>query len=156
MREFKSRSRSRSLLYILHIKCTVDKKARPDVLPFKDTQWEAVERAAQLIDGKSQISRTVYCGVIQRLPTSPAETDGYHVSCYKNFTAVSSQTPTAEAASDVQRSNAPHLRSSQESVPSTSSARVLPAVCLFCEKKITTQRWKRRTVGKVLKAQGPA
>ena len=99
------------ILYILHIERSVDKRASPDVIPFKDTQWEAVERAAQLIDGKSQISRTAYCGVIQRLPTSPAETDGYHVSCYKNFTTVSSQTPTAEAASDVQRSNAPHLAS---------------------------------------------
>ena len=76
------------ILYILYIERSADNKARSGVLPFKDTQWEAVERAAQLIDDKSQISRTV--DVIQRLPTSPAETDGYHVSCYKNFTAVSS------------------------------------------------------------------
>lgn len=87
---------------ILPIQRSADKKARPDVLPFKDTQWEAVETAAANRRQKRNFQDSVYCGVVQRLPTSPAETDGYHVSCYTNFTAVSSQTPPAKAASDVQ------------------------------------------------------
>lgn len=123
---------SLELRCILHIERNTAKKARRDVLPFEDTQWGAVERAAANRRQKRNFQHSVYCGVIQRLPTSPAQTDGYHVSCYKNFTAVSSQTPPAEAASDVQRSNDPHLRSSQESVPSTSSAGILTPVCLFC------------------------
>ena len=135
---------SLELRCILHIERNTAKKARRDVLPFEDTQWGAVERAAANRRQKRNFQHSVYCGVIQRLPTSPAQTDGYRVSCYKNFTAVSSQTPPAEAASDVQRSNDPHLRSSQESVPSTSSAGILTPVCLFCEKK--TKRVKGGSV----------
>ena len=120
---------------ILHVQAKQTKKQRLDVLPFGETQWAAVQRAARKRRGKRNFTDSVYFGVVQSLPDEfPSESDvGYHVQCYKNFTAVTGDVAGEKETSDDRR--VPQLRSStpvQDQQPSSSG--ILPPLCLFCNK----------------------
>ena len=95
--------------------------------PFNEKTWSVVKSAATSRREKPQFRTSVYYDVVVGLPEDPAETDGYHVSCYQSFTAIQSKTPSAER-------NSPHLRSSTPTttVKDNASADLLPPLCVFC------------------------
>lgn len=105
----------------------LSKKPRTDVLSFNEKTWSVVKSAATSRREKPQFRTSLYYDVVVSLPENPAETDGYHVSCYQSFTAIQSKTPSAERCS-------PHLRSSTPTttVKDNVSAHLLPPLCIFC------------------------
>jgi len=130
---------------ILHVDVKQTKKQRQSVLSFGTTQWAAVQRAAQKRRSKRNFEDSVYFNIVQNLPDEfPSDSAGYHVQCYKNFTAVASSAPDNKCESNVPA--VPCRRSSAEpgQQPSTCSTIILPPVCLFCGK--TRKRLKNNEV----------
>ena len=60
----------------------LSKKPRTEVLPFNEKTWSVVKSAATSRREKPQFRTSLYYDVVVSLPEDPAETDGYHVSCY--------------------------------------------------------------------------
>uniref|UniRef100_UPI00358F9BFB uncharacterized protein isoform X2 n=1 Tax=Myxine glutinosa TaxID=7769 RepID=UPI00358F9BFB len=115
-----------------------EKKPRCDLLPFNEKNWSTVQAAAEKRRAKPQFLKSVYYDLVVSLPQSPDENDGYHVSCYQKFTAVTSTTSApGDGPSDASERNLPHLRSNartdDDAEPSSSG--ILPATCLFCNSK---------------------
>ena len=119
---------------IIHIQGTSrEKKARSDVLAFSELTWNSVQAAAAKRQSKPQFTKSLYHEVVLALPQSPCENDGYHVSCYRKFTAVTGSLDNEDAEDN--ESHGPHLRCSfktgDTAVPSTSG--IFPHTCLFCK-----------------------
>jgi len=75
--------------------------------------------------------------VVQSLPDDVDTSHGYHVQCYKNFTAVPQDSKTAP-----DNAKAKQLRSSAPPSPALSPTGVFPVQCIFCKK---VQRKKGQT-----------
>lgn len=112
----------------------LSKKARTDILPFNEKNWLVVKSAATYRRQKPNFATSVCFDVVVGLPEHLAQTNGYHASCYKSFTAIQSISSVTEAEkSDAHERNSPHLRSStptttvDDNVKSSTSAHLLPA-----------------------------
>ena len=104
------------------------KTARLYIQPFDDNSWSTVLKAAQKRRNKPQFAKSVYHDTTVNLPEFPAEKDGYHSSCYQNFTAVpsSSSASTDEQATSSTASSSPQLHSTAKDDDAK------PPVCIFC------------------------
>ena len=103
------------------------------MLPFGEQQWATVQKAASNRRKKRNFENSVSRDVILDLPESPGEKDGYHVSCYKNFTAVSASQSPVDIGDTARTSTTTHLHSAtatSDEKPSTSG--IFPPQCLFC------------------------
>lgn len=117
---------------ILHIqRPNQNKKSCQAVLTFTETQWKVVQHAAENRRNERTFEKSVYSSLVQLLPATPGENDGYHSTCYKNFTALASE---SAASADDGVTRAPHLRSAtpemSDETPSTSG--IFSPNCLFC------------------------
>ena len=65
------------------------------------------------------------------LPEQIGGLKGYHMTCYRRFTALSKEYKKADTA----QTSANYTTSSQSNTLSTTSTDVLSKVCIFCEKK---------------------
>ena len=74
-----------SPICIIH---TTSTAATEPVIPFKDLQWQTVKNAAVNRAAKKNFQTSTYFTVVNSLPIEPNKNSGYHVKCYKNFTAV--------------------------------------------------------------------
>ena len=117
-----------------------EKKQRCNILPFDEKNWRMVQAAAEKRRSKPQFANSVYYDVVVRLPNSNDETrDGYHVSCYQKFTAVTSPTASVTKCTrtDIVEQSVPHLRSTNrtDDYNEMSSSGIFPPNCIFCRSK---------------------
>ncbi|KAG1680642.1 Twinkle protein, mitochondrial [Nymphon striatum] len=122
---------------ILHVDVKQTKKQRQNVLSFGTTQWAAVQCAAQKRRSERNFEDSVYFNIVQNLPDEfPSESDnaGYHVQCYKNFTAVASSAPANKCESNVPAVSRRRSSAEPDHQPSTCTTDILQQVCLFCGK----------------------
>ena len=116
---------SSHLVCILHIGPAIAEAIKP----FNEQIWEKV----QLAKAKRQSASTSkYSKICEGLKENYSNNDGYHSSCYKNFTAYSSR----EKMSTGEHSGISRyvLRSEVKDHTSTTSG-VLESVCIFCGSK---------------------
>ena len=66
---------------ILHTDNQPPKKPRLHVLPFTDATWNAVQKSASNRKQKKRFLSSKFYGVIQTLPDTPSNADGYHSIC---------------------------------------------------------------------------
>ena len=105
---------------VLHITSDISGEIRQ----FNDTTWAKVKSAAS--DKRTFRQESKYFSII--LEDRYKETDGYHMQCYQNFTAV----PQVSSTSDSSKQH--HLKS-DSICPSTSSSGIFPHAYLSCNKK---------------------
>lgn len=123
---------NRSRECILHVQKSKATKGK-DVLPFTSENWAKVQDTAKVREQKPNFPSSSYYAVIKSLPNNPREHDGYHSTCYKNFTAVSmAPRPGKDPTSD----NPSKPLDVSSSTPSAASSRtgIFSKECLFCEK----------------------
>ena len=70
------------------------------------------------------------------LPEQIGGLEGYHITCYRCFAAISK----AYSKADTAQSSANYTTRSQSNILSTTSTGVLSKVCIFCEKKDKKQK----------------
>ena len=58
------------------------------ILPLQEKHWSAITNASTSRSSKTKLHTSKYYNIIRNLPQEPNEFHGYHVKCYKNFTAV--------------------------------------------------------------------
>jgi len=95
-----------------------------------DEKWITVRKAAESRRTMTKFAESKYRLVIDNLPETPDQLDGYHSKCDKNFTAVPSSTLVANQHEAVRTTQ---LRSAATS-PTQSRIGLLPAICLYCDK----------------------
>ena len=61
------------------------------LLPWQKEKWVVVQRAAEARKGSKNYQSSKYRAVVEALPSDPGDGDGYHSKCYKNFTAITTQ-----------------------------------------------------------------
>jgi len=117
---------------ILHIEqpstSTSSEQPSPDVLSFNPEKWAVVKEAASKRALKKNFKGSKYFQVVQSLPNNVAISQGYHVQCYKNFTAVPQTGVTVSTPAPKQ------LRSNIQSPPGSCPSGIFPMKCLFCRK----------------------
>ena len=62
-------------------------KVFENVKAFDKATWLTVKAVQKQMESKASISSSKYMHMCKNLPVHHGETDGYHVSCYKLFTA---------------------------------------------------------------------
>ena len=126
---------------ILHI----GKPSKDTVKRFDDTSWAKVMAAK---DVRMLSVKSKYSSLCTSLPETYSTSDGYHSSCYKNFTAVpkcpQSVTPKPASAEHPQRSSV--TRSSVKHLEKTCSG-VFQSTCIFCSRQRKTINHKVENVG---------
>ena len=103
----------------------VDSAIIGEIKQFEEDTWAKVKDAASQRQTLFQESK--YFKI--KLSDKFGDTDGYHVQCYRNFTAVRKVIP--EDSSD--ETKICHLRS-DSNIQATSSSGIFPRDCLFCRK----------------------
>ena len=107
---------------VLHIASDIS----GEIKQFNDNTWAKVKSAAS--DRRKFLQESKYFSI--KLEDTYKETDGYHMQCYRNFTAV----PQVFSKSDADDSSKQHHLRSDSNCPSTSSSGIFPRACLFCNK----------------------
>ncbi|KAG1665820.1 hypothetical protein GQR58_019158 [Nymphon striatum] len=113
---------------ILHVDVKQTKKQRQNVLSFGTTQWAAVQCAAQKRRSERNFEDSVYFNIVHNLPDEfPSESDnaGYHVQCYKNFTAVASSAPANKCERNVPAVSRRRSSAEPDHQPSTCTTDIL-------------------------------
>ena len=106
-------------------------------------QWDKVCIAKEKRESSARFSK--YNKVTDKLQRSFEINHGYHVLCYKNFTAISQ--PAAANESQGEPSTSRSTRSNSTTLQ-TSSTGCLPSLCIFCEKKRKKIKGKWENLGK--------
>ena len=120
---------------IIHLKSGINltKKKTQNVLPFNATSWAKIQESVNRRRQRPNFHASVTQNQTQDLPENSTERDGYHPSCYKNFTAVP---VTSDANNNKDCGNKFMLKvdlRSAAAVTNTSSG-IITRKCLFCEK----------------------
>ena len=89
--------------------------------------------AAKTRAEKKSFSTSKYYKVVRTLPDKPGICDGYHGSCYSNFTAVRADNVSAQPEVTDSGATPPRLRSTCGSSPSTSTSVFFAKRCIFCD-----------------------
>ncbi len=116
-----------SLQCIIH----VEGKGDEEIKALSKDKWQKIELAAQIRSSKPNFMQSKYYAVVESLPNTLSDHDGYHTSCYRTFTAVPGI--PAHSSESESHSQYPYLRSAGTQLP-TSTSGVLPKVCVFCDK----------------------
>lgn len=127
-----------SMSCILHIQ---DLSKEEKLHTFNDDKWKTVQQAAKkrLLQQKCK-----YKPLCETLPDMYSSTDGYHRTCYKNFTAVPKDITTNESSTYTDHDKSNLLRSQTASVASN-TAGVFDKNCIFChhyKKSIGSHRYE--------------
>ncbi|KAK3875465.1 hypothetical protein Pcinc_019677 [Petrolisthes cinctipes] len=131
---------------ILHIeRASTSDPPRSEVLSFNPQKWAVVKKAVSLRKLKKNFPISKYFQVVQSLPDDVDTSHGYHVQCYKNFTAVPQDLKTAPGDA-----KAKQLRSSAPPSPALSSTGVFSIQCIFCKK---VQRKKGQTEERLMSCE---
>lgn len=114
---------------ILHIGPRTDESIKPfDTHTWEKTKSISETRLKQCDSG----SKSKYTALCKQLPLTYGEFDGYHCSCYKNFTALRKTTYTGSLGPNSNRKGILRSQiSSSSEQPSTSG--VFPSKCIFCD-----------------------
>ena len=121
---------SSQMTCVLHITSDISGEIRQ----LNDTTWAKVKSAAS--DRRKFRQESKYFSII--LEDTYKETDGYHMQCYQNFTAV----PQVSSTSDSSKQH--HLKS-DSICPFTSSSGIFPHAYLSCKKVWKSLGWNRQT-----------
>ena len=140
---------------ILHQTDISEGKLFENFKAFDKGTWQTVKAVQKQRESKASISSSKYMHICKNLHVHHGETDGYHVSCYKLFTAVSMK--GAELCSQTQdmeitcmKPDLVFLRSKiQSSIPQSSTG-VFPKRCIFCDNVTRRHKDKREFLGKCL------
>jgi len=114
------------------------------LLPWQQEKWAVVQRAAEARKGSKNYQSSKYRAVVEALPSHPGDGDGYHSKCYKNFTAITTQSLPRPIGIDTVGPERKVLRSAssastvsgEESSRRVSTLGIFPDTCLFCDKKV--------------------
>ena len=127
------------------------------LLRWQQEKWNVVCRAAMARRAAKNFLSSKYRDIIEALPDNPADTDGYHSKCYKNFTAVSYKNITSSETKTLEIETLPSQSTTtvyleenvspsevntieKEALPGQSTtADIFSNKCLFCDKTIKTR-----------------
>ena len=131
---------------ILHI----GQQNKEEVKSFDNETWKRTKTACTTRLHKYS-SKSKYYQICLQLKDSYADADGYHSTCYKNFTAVSGESETSSNNVTVCPQSTFHgvLRSNVHH-PSTSSTGVFQRSCLFCGHVQKGAKGKKEVLGSCL------
>ena len=139
---------SQPLSCILHVDNEEETHIENRIFPFKPSNWEALKEAAARRKVKRNFQSSKYYDIIQTLPDELDDSvHGYHIHCYKNFTAVPTE-DLVQTKHDKCRTR--HLRSDRPTTlsPSQSVAAIFPKVCIFCNKaRLRKKGYAEETLG---------
>uniref|UniRef100_UPI00358DFCB3 uncharacterized protein isoform X1 n=2 Tax=Myxine glutinosa TaxID=7769 RepID=UPI00358DFCB3 len=110
-------------------------------MPMKDNIWAMIQQAASNRKLQRSFAKSKYHRIICSLPPTYGNTHGYHVACYKNFTAVSKhkQEPCKERSKYLQLSSP---------VQTANTSGIFPQVCLFCgQRQLSRGRHSKESLG---------
>ena len=110
----------------------------------KPCHWQKIQKCSQARKRQLQFSTSKYSAVISNLPEVLTANDCFHMTCYKNFTAV---TATTKKEAEKKSTTTLHLRSCSSFQKVTSNTGVLPRVCTLCGKKQRRRDGKLEDVG---------
>ena len=110
------------------------------ILPLQENHWSAITNASKSRSSKTKLHTSKYYNIIRNLPQEPNEFHGYHVKCYKNFSAVVPK-GTEEKVPNQEKTT---LRPPSSGPKATeSSTCIFPVVCLLCN---TVRRHKKESL----------
>lgn len=108
-----------------------------DIRPFNNDKWKKIQDIAEK-RRKHFSKRSKYNPLLETLPSTYTDLDGFHRSCYKNFTAI----PALKQDNSEPPSINPQANSRTKRQPATcpSSSGIFPKKCIICkaEKKRMT------------------
>ena len=98
---------------------------------FSNGTWATVQHCT---DSRKRTLSTAskYATICDILPLTYGPLDGYHKSCYKNFTAIPKHPQNSQQQENYTSSEFPLLRSSLPPVPTSSSGVHKEDFCIFC------------------------
>lgn len=136
-----SASSSTAEYYVLHTDSTVT-KAHGLLMAIDDNHWTKI---LEVKERRSHQKSSKYKDICKSLPDKYTKIHGYHIQCYKHFTAMAKSVPSVSHITDNTVPLENQLRSSTLGVGSQkSSSGLFPKECLFCN----TYR-KRHSASKV-------
>ena len=114
------------------------------IKPFDKKSWETILSAKQLRLSKFS-EQSKYHSVCANLPDEFNTEMGYHLSCYRKFTAVSKTVRPEESI--VESHDHPQVLRSKIQHPEATSSGIFKPVCIFCGCERKTVRHKVEFLG---------
>ena len=123
---------------ILHL----GRKSKDEIKCIDAATWEKIQNANDIRHQRFSVSK--YFDI--KLPNAYDGNTGYHSQCYKNFTAIRSE---SDDGKNIPKAPSQHLlRSNVDQSTPNSTSGVFPRVCLFCKAvSKSTGKGTRETLG---------